>query len=192
MNVNTIVIPAEIAKAKLAEYRADTAALYKEEDTKLRTLYKSVLKGAKVIDICEAFKTAGLNIFGQPKLAIARADSKDVWFRNEGYPFWCPSFSVRSDFDHRYSRHYTPLPKGIFGKGVTDRTIHSLVPHMPPSVRPKFKLENYHILFEVEKWDVYPVDPFLLRRIEGHLYVIEAEWELTPLEASLLSSLRGS
>ena len=65
------------------------------------------------------------------------------------------------------------------------------VPHVPPDVRPRFKLSNYHILFEVKAWEEYNVDPFLLRRIAGHLYVVEAEWELTELEASLLKALTG-
>lgn len=50
-------------------------------------------------------------------------------------------------------------------------------------------LSRYHILFEVERWQRYPVDPFLLRHIAGPFYTVEAEWELSALEASLLSAL---
>jgi hypothetical protein len=46
-----------------------------------------------------------------------------------------------------------------------------------------------HILFEVKDWETYPVDPFLMRRISGMLYVIEAEWEFSPVEAELLASM---
>ena len=35
----------------------------------------------------------------------------------------------------------------------------------------------------------YTVDPFLMRRISGVLFIIEAEWELSPLEAELLASM---
>lgn len=69
-------------------------------------------------------------------------------------------------------------------------TLRSAVPHIPPSIRPEFALSNYHILFEVKEWAVYPVDPFLLRRISGMLFVVEAEWELTELEVMLLSSMQ--
>jgi len=66
------------------------------------------------------------------------------------------------------------------------------VPHIPPPIRPQIHLRNFHILFEVEKWNEYPVDPYLLRRIEGHLFVVVAEWELTALEAALLGSMTGN
>jgi hypothetical protein len=65
------------------------------------------------------------------------------------------------------------------------------VPHIPPACRPKFGLHNYHILFEVQEWKAYPVDPFLMRRVMGNLFVVEAEWDLTPLEVELLSSMSG-
>jgi len=63
------------------------------------------------------------------------------------------------------------------------------VPYIPPDVRPRFAPINYHILFEVKKWEAYPVDPFLMRRISGMLFIIEGEWELSPLEAELLASM---
>lgn len=71
------------------------------------------------------------------------------------------------------------------------QSLTSPVPHIPPDCRPKFGLNNYHILFEVKEWKSYPVDPFLLRRISGMLFVVEAEWELTELEASLLESMQA-
>jgi hypothetical protein len=39
------------------------------------------------------------------------------------------------------------------------------------------------------EWEAYPVDPLLMRRISGMLFVIEAEWELYLLEALLLASM---
>jgi len=44
-------------------------------------------------------------------------------------------------------------------------------------------------LFEVKERKAYPVDPFLMRRISGMLFIIEAEWELSQLEAELLASM---
>jgi hypothetical protein len=59
------------------------------------------------------------------------------------------------------------------------------------ALRPAAKLENYFILFEVEAWEAYPRDLFLLRHIVGSIYLIMAEWKLTKLEAELLAALRG-
>jgi hypothetical protein len=70
--------------------------------------------------------------------------------------------------------------------------LKSAVPHIPANLRPKFKLNNYHILFEVQNWEEYPVDPFLLKRVVGNLFIVIAEWELTELEASLLGSMRSN
>ena len=72
---------------------------------------------------------------------------------------------------------------------MTRNRLKSAVPHIPPELRPEHKLENYHILFEAT-WQVYPVDPFLLRRIIGPLFAVVAEWELTALEAELLAHIR--
>lgn len=197
MDVQTILIAPEVAKAKLDEYRSVLASQRTEEDERLHSLYKAVARGARVIDITQAFQRTGLNALSQPRLAIARADKKQVWFRGRQ---WLASgergivfdTSEETWFDSRRSRHYVVLPSDTFEPHkIPDRPLRSAVPHMPPGVRPQFKLENYHILFEVEKWEEYPVDPFLLRRIDGYLYVVEAEWELTPLEASLLASMRG-
>ena len=69
------------------------------------------------------------------------------------------------------------------------RASPELQPHIPPDVRPRFAPHNYHILFEVEEWQAYPVDPFLMSRIPRMLFIIEAEWELLSLEADLLASM---
>jgi hypothetical protein len=62
---------------------------------------------------------------------------------------------------------------------------------VPPTLRPAAKLENYFILFEVEQWEAYPRDPFLLKQVVGPIYMIIAEWELTELEAELLAAIQG-
>jgi hypothetical protein len=191
MNVNTIVIPPEMAKAKLDEYRSVVASKRTEEDAVLQSLYKSVVKGARVIDIAEAFKATGLNEYGQPKLAIARADASVVYFADHTWSLRDPTFSIDPDFNVRKTRHHVILPPTTFDPStVTHKRLRSAVPHIPPGVRPASKSESYHVLFEVQNWSTYPVDPFLLRRITGYIYVVEAEWELTPLEASLLASIQ--
>jgi hypothetical protein len=186
MNVNTITIEKDEALSKLAEYRKLNRRQIQPEDTRLRQLYQAVSKGARVINIFEAFKATGVNELGQPKLAIARADWPIVHFDP-----WGPCFSLK----RRWGRHNArtiAIPQDSFPEqALADRReLKSAVPHIPPGIRPKIALSNFHILFEVEKWETYPVDPFLMRHISGGLYIVVAEWELTELEASLLGSMR--
>ena len=200
MNVQTLIVSPQEAKQKLDQYKRLLNSQRQAEDDQLEALYAAVKKGARVLNVGEAFKQTGLNEMGQPKLAIARADWRTVNFfprRKLGRFAWetCEGgggFSNREQWNPSARQLNLAVPKLTFAEdALTHNRLTSPVPHIPPSVRPRFKLSNYHILFEVERWDVYPVDPFLLRRIAGHMYIVEAEWDLTPLEAQLLSTLRA-
>lgn len=202
MNVSTLTISATEARAKLDQYRSITGKRRLKEDDKLESLYAAISKGARVLNLHAAFKQTGLNERGEPKLAIARADWRDVHFRPRAavgvdYSSWSTingagGFSPNSHWNHLAVTRNIVLPEGTFNdKDLTHRGLESPVPHVPPALRPKLGLHNYHILFEVQEWKAYPLDPFLLRRISGMLFIVEAEWDLTPLEAELLASMRG-
>lgn len=186
MNVDTIVISQEQAEHKLRAYQTLRAKQRTQEDELLMSVYKQVQKGGRVLNLVEAFKQTGLDEQGQPKLAIARADWSEVnFFTREKCIFSCNRF-----WKPHATRQFITLPADTFARSkLTLRTLHSAVPHVPPDVRPPFALSNYWILFEVEAWQSYPVDPYLLKRISGMLFVVMAEWNLTPLEAMLLSSM---
>jgi len=200
MNVRTIEVPAELARFKLDEYKALRENQRTTEDRLLERAYKAVAGGARVIDISEAFRSTGLNEQGQPRLAIARADGKFCCFRHDaefqshrilpsGYR---PGFTINETWNSLAKRANILLPIGVFGAVPQNNRVgfvRTAVPHIPPSARPAYKLENYHILFEVKEWERYNVDPYLLKRISGYLFIVEAEWELTELEASLLGSM---
>jgi hypothetical protein len=199
MNVSTIVVSREEAERKLSQYRSIVGRRRVAEDDKLQSLYASVARGARVLNLAGAFQQTGLNQWGEPRLAIARGDWQDVKF----YPgrqlkTWtshpgCGGFSGAERWNENATVSNIVLPPNTFpADELTNKVLVSKVPHVPPSVRPRYGLHNYHILFEVERWAVYPVDPYLLRRIAGMLYVVEAEWELTELEASLLSAMGQS
>lgn len=189
MDVNTIIIEQDDAMQKLAAYRGLNARQRTHEDDRLQQLYKAVSKGARVLNLAEAFRQTGLNDLGQPKLAIAQADWSQVvyhpWIGSDNGTFWWKTYWSAG------SKGQITLPENTYSfRKQQGNEISSPVPHIPPALRPKIALSNFHILFEVEKWETYPVDPFLLRHISGHLYVVVAEWELTELEASLLGSMR--
>lgn len=197
MNVATILVSQEEAEGKLKQYKSVVGRRRLAEDDKLQSLYAAVSKGARVLNLAAAFKQVGLNEKGEPRIAIARADWKSVSFiprRGLGTENWDAlgggGFTDRSQWDRTATARNIALPRGTFdNERLVRGRLQSPVPHVPPEVRPKYGLHNYHILFEVKQWRAYPVDPYLMRRISGMLFVVEAEWELTELEAALLSSM---
>ena len=199
MNVSTLRIPEEVAAAKLDTYRSLQAKQRTEEDVALERMYKRIAAGAHVLNLGAAFKETGLNDHGQPLLAVARADWRTVhfhprasWVSNWGTTNGAGGFSQARDWNAAAKLKNIRVPRNTFiDATLTNKHLKSPVPHIPPEIRPKISLANYHILFEVEAWEAYPVDPFLLRRIDGMMFVIEAEWELTELEAKILAGLRG-
>ncbi|HMY76924.1 MAG TPA: hypothetical protein PLQ88_34205, partial [Blastocatellia bacterium] len=193
-------ISATEAQQKLDQYRSITGKRRLKEDDKLESLYASISKGARVLNLTAAFKQTGLNEYGEPKLAIARADWPTVhFFPRRGLGDWSQQFesgsggfSDRIQWNAQARTRNIALPGNTFNdRALTRNRLESPVPHIPPTLRPRFGLHNYHILFEVQEWKAYPLDPFLLRRISGMLFVVEAEWDLTPLEAELLASMRA-
>lgn len=70
-------------------------------------------------------------------------------------------------------------------------TARTLVPDVPLQYRPEGDAENYLVLWEVDKWELRaPHDPLLLERIAHPVYVVVAQWDLTPLEQKLLEAFR--
>jgi hypothetical protein len=197
MNVSTIAVPQETAIQKINDIEALKKSQRTAEDDALLSVFKAVRKhSARVINIADAFRQTGLNQLGQPKLAIAQADWKDVncaadggEYQDQKYLFTSARFFEGGNWRARTKVSALRLPQNTFPRHRHD-DLRSPVPHIPANIRPKFHLRNYHILFEVEKWTEYPVDPFLLKRVVGHLYIVLEEWDLTPLEASLLGSMR--
>jgi len=180
-DVNTIIVPPELAEQKLDEYKIILKTQRRAEDVEMRRMYKAAMKGKPIIDVLAAWKSTGLKD-GYPRLALARADWSECHFSK-----WNKQFRD-NDRGLRAREHWIRIPDDAWDWGqVLPRDAHAPVPFMPPSVRPKRWLSSYHILFEVEKWTEYPADPFLLKHITGWLFVVEAEWDLTQLERSLLA-----
>jgi hypothetical protein len=185
MNVQTITVAPEYAIAKLKEFRGVAIENRRKEDADFRRLYRAASKGKPILDVAIALKSTGLSENGYPKLAIARADWKMVYFRK-----WYRGFSSKQYGRNNHSNTIFP-PGGTYPEdALTNHDLMSPVPFIPPLLRPKDDLEKYYILFEAQDWKEYPADPFLLKQITGWLFVVEAEWELTELERSLLNAMR--
>ena len=190
MEVVTIEQAAEEAKVEWKQY---CKAIRENipSDAEYMRYYKSIKnalyylsQGKQIIDIHASMKAAGLSDKGLPNLAICNAALSKVFFE------WEYSRAVFSD-GRWNSKKRIVFPTSLFGIGTKQSTtsFSAVVPKVPAQFLPKGNLSNYHILWEVEEWNLEPpIDPILLRRIKDspNLFAVMAVWDLTKLERAVL------
>ena|ERR1700722_18308507 len=176
-----------------------------KEDTILMQAYAEMAKGQRIINIQTVLQTAGLNKQRLPVLAIGRADWTECFLTThrryslENYFLfsknqWGSSIDGRSGLC-RYGSVEVPLR--TFTSALQNQEwrkqnqfpelpVKALVPSIPPHLRPKDALEEYYILWEAEWSAAAPEDPLLLKHVAGYIYTIVAQWDLTPIERSVL------
>lgn len=193
MELPTISLSIEEAEEKYQEYLAASKASGSAEDKLLKSLYYELKQGHPVVKLSEAFKATGLNEDGYPRLAIAKANQHrvEVTFRpRKSWEVDCEFYSaLRGANSERIS-----VPKHTFPRwnGAFRREVETVVPIVPPHLRPNADLGRYYVLFEVEAWKPVPNrDPALLKRIGPNLYAVLAVWDLTDVEMLALSVTRG-
>lgn len=202
-----VKIPIERAKELHAEY----VALAKKNATQhiidMKAATWQLSQGNELIDIYQTFKRVALED-DMPKLAIVRADAELCHFHKRENGAGCFG---HQQINSRWRNGKIALPTGTFawvndyvrmvkrswGNG-SDKTFRAttMPPTIPAAVFPKHGLHNYFILWEVEKggWlpdPMPPEDPYLLKRVTKNLFVPLAQWDLTPLEKSILSGVAG-
>lgn len=181
------------AEQAFREYRAEFMKHRNQIDGELMRGYKAISQGKSLISLTEAFAAAGLNDQGLPAIAVNRADEPFVLLDTSGW---------RNNWRRGNGVFYNPAQRGIGRHPITVRmpegtkevsSQRAVAPIIPPKYRPPFKLENYHLLWEVDKWTTNPQprrDPALLKHIGGDLYAVLAIWDLTELESRVLGLLR--
>lgn len=167
----------------LREQRALDGALMKG--------YKAVSTGKRVVDLHGAMHTAGVTTDHYPTLAICRAHEQRCtveMYQNGGCVFHGGDTTRRSGKAGTVVLPAATFPEwGWQERGSSwRRTALAVVPIIPAKHRPTTSLENFHILWEAEWKKAVPVDPMLLRHLDGALYVVLATWDLTPLERAVL------
>ena len=194
MNVTTMEMDPDQAKAKLKEYRRE---LHHAADATYESIaagYKAMAQGLRLLDIRQAIDEGGFFDDGWPRLAVARADRREVSCQRSTNRL---AFNARRR-DERAASLLVELAISTPAQTEWWRRKHTMVPLVPAQVKQQLrqnnrsmKLENYHILWEVEEWYDSrviepPIDPFLLKHVGGTLYAVLAEWDLTELERSVL------
>lgn len=155
-------------------------------DQEIARFAKLIAKGKIVVKALASIAAAGLNEKKLPNLAIARADAH-----------WCHLLALRDGRSIMTSRELRWSLERIASSmkfelppldGIKQGHHKAMVPHIPPDIRPKRGLQNYHILFEADWTEAPPVDPMLLRRIGGDdLWIVCGAWELSEIERAVLT-----
>lgn len=200
MNVDTITIDREAARAKLRSYkRAIAARAHKAADDRVRREYeqieagyKAAARGLPLIELTKAMATGGWDEQGRPRFAVARADRRVVACNREtlALVFYDPGigkYASRALNRRTFPlAQLPPVPAKPSWNGWN--TCTAIVPMVPPDVlpRPDLDLSRRVILWEAD-WSAPPVDPMLLLPIGGDLYAVEAAWDLTPLERAVIA-----
>jgi hypothetical protein len=191
MKIDIQSMDPEIARTHYLEYRRSVRQLREErreaarqeadrvhtrrtqiekEENDLRAAYRAMSLGQRVLVLPSVIKKSGVNEQGLPKLAIAQAHWE-----------WC-----RYDCTNGVSRFLDgaceiKVPTGFSSKWG----FRALVPPVPPRFRPE-NLYDYHVLWEAEWRKAPPIDPILLKKVSDNVYVVLAQWDLTPLEQAVL------
>lgn len=200
MNVSTLEMPKEEAREKLKAVRAQLHRKADAEYSQLEAAYRSVARGMRLLNISEVFTNCPLDDKGRPRLALMRADQRQVELsgRDKRWSDAGASFLFASTDTHgRYNRRSGARDLNL--RVMTQREPfwndrgYSLVPLVPPEHRKSHSLNSHFILWEVEQWSDVAIrsiperDPYLLRRIGGDLYAIVAEWDLTDIERAVMA-----
>lgn len=193
-----ITMPKEKAKEEWKKY---VELLKKRKEKYLEIMKKAhyeMKKGNELIDIYKVMKESGLNDKDEPKLAISRADRKEVIFcrKDSG----TGSFEMEEGWNRAAWKTDINLPQKTFnihwereeGKtqewSINKQKIKTKVPILPAELIPEGDLKNYYILWEPLEWEELPEtkDQILLRRISENLFAILGCWDLTELEQSII------
>lgn len=217
MDLATIEMDKGKAREAFLAYRREVWARHDAEDEAIMRGYRALSRGHQLIRLSEALGAGGVTTISVPTsrydretrrqvrgyvdqvvpvLAVSRADTRHVW-----------TYGVLADGrvrmqSQREPHHSNKRDIYDFGPGTfePDDTreesrqwslprIRAIVPIVPPPLRPRDKLGNYHVLFEAE-WGLDPappVDPALLKHVGGDLYAVVAVWDLSPVERAVLA-----
>lgn len=195
MELATLDVPRDEARAKYLEYRHAITERHDAELAAIAAGYRAIARGHQVIDLAATLQAGGTVTITHgrtehqlPALAVARAEDRFATCACD------TNGAVSFQALHRDGRWTRPtnrkdltFPAGtIPGLTWSRHRFQAVVPIIPPGLRPARGLSRLHILWEAEWTPAPPVDPALLRHLRGNLYAVLAVWDLTPLEQAVL------
>lgn len=189
MNLSTIVIPEDEARARLAEYEAAVREERNAQDEALAMGYRAAVRGLPIIRLSETVAAGGFFDDGLPRIAVVRAGETECYVRWDGSALMYND-GVSQNRGALVGKWTVRVPMAAAKPAkVTWKGGSTIVPSIPPRHRPKpRRLKHCHILWEVESWTpVPPHDPALIRHIRGDLWAVLAVWDLSELERAVLA-----
>lgn len=196
MNVATMTMPVEQARVKLKAYRAQIHRRADAEYEAAAKGYEAMAQGKRLIDLHTVFRETGWDAKGRPKLAIARADRRNVELSVGTHQIQFNAGS-RNVSQRAGSNLIVSIPTAVMPDHPYKTEVwkmgraQSVVPMVPADVRPNVNLADCFILWEAAWLPVPDRDPFLLKHIHGTLYAVLAEWDLTELERAIIAGRRA-
>lgn len=194
MNI-TNPTPSEMAEA------ADAVEHYKEvlkrgksyspaEDQLMLAMYKQIASGRQVVNAFDLLTEGGVDDRKRPCLFLARAGWKQVRWRRMWHGCGI-FFNHQADSRSKHRKdNCISVPERTWEDWQAGYDEHwSVVPSIPPLLRPRGRLDGYVILSEAT-WQAVPKDPALLRPIKWPLCAVLAVWDLTELERKVLGITR--
>ena len=207
MELSTITMEPEAAKAAFEEYAAAVRAGHDEEDQAIADGYKALAEGKPLINLPQTLAAGGVDTIEVTQPWRTEPFDGDratpgVLSRQREARLHPGRRPRRRLPDHRRQARAgaappqppRPLPDPRRhvrqGRELTAAPyLKAIVPNIPPRLRPKRGLQLYTLLWEAE-WAVDPLppsDPALLRQLGGDLYIVLGTWDLTALEQAVLS-----
>lgn len=184
-----------VSKRKALElYRAYKKHQHYQQpiDHAIQRVYQLIAQGRTIIKALESIKVAGVGADGLPRLAICNAAATECRLRMSHNGSAIMSRAGRWA-NPNYKTNIFRFETATFPSSNTYKwEYESMVPIVPVHLRPKRALGAYHILFEAEWSKRVPVDPYLLRRIHGDMWLVVAAWDLTEVERAALDTRLSS
>lgn len=204
MDVSTITMDPAEAERRLKEYRRHKHHGADAEYQAAAVAYEQLAKGTPLLLLSDAIAGAPLDAKGRPRLAIARADRRQVML--QPHPAWTMRGRILfnaldpatvGEWD-RFPQLAidAPLPSQAELSPHSNMRGFALVPMVPPAVLGNRGRNTHFVLWEVEAWaDVRigakpDIDPYLLRYVAPDLYAVVGEWELTDVERAVMRGRR--
>lgn len=185
MDVAPLMVDREVALKEWKRYQSHKHNQGSPLDLEISRIYKVIAAGKLVVDALAAIVRAGLGEDRLPKLAIVRADCDRCFLSTQSDGAATFLSGVRWENGRTAKDKVFKFPSGSF-PGISRKDASAVTPHIPPDIRPRRGIQNYHVLFEAVWKNEPPVDPLLLRRMGDDVWLVCGAWELTPVERSVM------